>query len=347
MASVRPRGKKFMGLYRDASGSQKSAGSFSTEKEALKAARLAEAGVSPVKPEVVYAKAIRGKVTVASYSITWFGNHPMAPHTAYVYDQVLRVHILPALGRRVLADVTAADIRQLFRSLEAQGTSQALGKKIKTVLSSMFQTAAEDGLIPANVVRGVRFNATPPKRRRALTVDEWRRVRKYLTGEHRLLCDVVMSCGARIEEVMAMETGDIADGVWTISRVRNQVDGQFSTKDKTKAGRTRTARLGPELVERIMERGPGRVFKDFRLDTFRQCHWYPACRMAEIGWKPAPRDLRRSFATLARAQGVDLETTRILLGHASLATTDGYLAERPEVSNDAYLVVQRALLGAA
>ena len=39
----------------------------------------------------------------------------------------------------MLADVTTADIRGWFRWLEAQGTSQALGKKIKTVLCAMFQ----------------------------------------------------------------------------------------------------------------------------------------------------------------------------------------------------------------
>jgi hypothetical protein len=40
-----------MGLYRDADGRQKSAGSYDTKRQALKAARLAEAGRMPVKTE--------------------------------------------------------------------------------------------------------------------------------------------------------------------------------------------------------------------------------------------------------------------------------------------------------
>jgi integrase len=102
------------------------------------------------------------------------------------------------------------------------------------VLSSMFQTAAEDGLIPFNVVRGVRFQAAPPKRRRALTADEWHRVRTYLRGDDRLLFDIVMGTGARIEEVLGMETGDIHGGAWTISRVRNEINSEFTTRDRTK-----------------------------------------------------------------------------------------------------------------
>lgn len=346
MASVRVRGKKYMALYRGPDGRQKSAGSYPTKKEALRAGRLAEAGMPPVKTETVYASKVRGKATVASYSLEWFANHPMSAHTRYVYDQVLRVHILPALGGRVLSDITTADIRGMFRTLEAAGTSMALGKKVKTVLSSMLQTAAEDGVIPYNPVRGVKFLAVPPKRRRSLTADEWLRVRKYLTGEYRLLCDIVMATGARIEEVCGMRTEDVKAGVWTISRVRNEIDGTFITVDKTKTGKARQVAVGQELARRIKAAGTGPVFSEFLLDTFRLCHWYPACRMAGLDWRPAPRDLRRTFATLAREGGTGLDVIRQQLGHTKISTTDIYLGETAEARTDAMEAVRRAL-GAA
>lgn len=110
--------------------------------EALKAARLAEAGVVPVKTEAVYPARVRGKVTVASYAMEWLDSHPMAPHTRKSYTQALKKHIIPAVGGRVLADVTAADIRVLFRHMERDGASRDLLAKVKTVLSSMLQTAA-------------------------------------------------------------------------------------------------------------------------------------------------------------------------------------------------------------
>lgn len=346
MASARLRGKKFMALYRDAEGRQKSAGTYETKKAALSAATLAEAGMVPVKAQSVYSDRKRGKLTVAGYAPGWLANHPMAPHTAYVYDQMLRCHILPALGGRVLADVTAADIRAMFRALEAKGTSQALGKKIKTVMSAMFQVAAEDGLIPFNPARGVTFKAAPPKRRRALTADEWFRVRRYLTGQYRLLADVQMGTGARIEEIMALEAEDVTNGEWHVCRVRNQVNGVFSTKDYTKTGRDRWIPIEPKLAEQIKAAGPGRVFTDFLLNSYRLLHWYPACRMAGLDWRPAPRDLRRTFATLLRKGGADLETVRVGLGHTKLATTDSYLGERPETKADALEALRRGLSAA-
>ena len=346
MASVRKREKTWMGLYRDADGAQRSAGSYPTKGEALKAARLAEAGVMPVKTEYPYPKKIRGKLTVASYAAEWLPNHPIAPHTAYVYEQVMRKHVIPALGARVLADITTADIRQWFRRLEAQGTSQALGKKIKTVMSAMMQTAAEDGLIPANVVRGVTFRAAPPKRRRALTAREWYAVRKYLPGDDWLFAEVQMATGARVEEIRGMETGDIERGVWHVCRVRNQVNGRFITRDTTKTGRDRFIPMDSEIVAKIMERGPGRAFSDVTRETYRK-RWRRACMDAGLDWYPAPRDLRRTFATLARAGGADLEAVRVALGHTRISTTDQYLGERPETRGEALLAVQKALQGAA
>lgn len=281
MASARRRGKKFMGLYRDAEGRQRSAGSFATKKEALKAATQAENGVEPVRTEVAYPVKVRGKVTVASYASEWLPNHPLSPNARYVYEQIIRKHIVPALGSRVLADVTAADIRAMFRAYEADNTSRALGAKIKTVLSAMFQTAAEDGLIQANVVRGVRFQAAPPKRRRALTADEWFRVRKCLVGDDWLFAEVQMATGARVEGIRGMETGDIADGMWHVCRVRNQVHGKFITRDTTKTGRDRLIPMDAEIVANIMERGPGRVFSDVARETYRK-HWRRACKAAGL-----------------------------------------------------------------
>jgi integrase len=255
MASTRERNGRFIGLYRDAEGKQKSAGTYATKKEALREARIAEAhGFSLGKARAVMPVKVRGKATVAAFADEWLPSHPIAAHTRYVYDQMIRCHILPALGGRVLADVTAADFRQLFRTMEAKGASRALLAKVKTVLSAMFQVAAEDGKIPFNFVRGVRYTAAPSKRRRALTADEWLRVRRYLTGDDRLLCEIQMSTGARIEEILGMETTDIVNGEWHVQRVRNEVDGEFTTKDQTKTGKDRRVQMDPAIVKRIIER---------------------------------------------------------------------------------------------
>jgi integrase len=55
---------------------------------------------------------------------------------------------------------------------------------------------------------------------------------------------------------------------------------------------------------------------------------------AEIGVPNlAPHDLRRTCAKLCRAAGEDLEQIQLLLGHASIATTERYLGSRLDLTN--------------
>jgi integrase len=55
---------------------------------------------------------------------------------------------------------------------------------------------------------------------------------------------------------------------------------------------------------------------------------------AQIGMgQLAPHDLRRTCAKLRRAAGGDLEQIQLLLGHASIATTERYLGSRLDLTN--------------
>src|SRR5580693_9031187 len=65
MASTRTRNGRIIGLYRDAQGRQKSAGTWPTQAEALKAAKHAEALANPPETTMVYASEKRGHRTVA------------------------------------------------------------------------------------------------------------------------------------------------------------------------------------------------------------------------------------------------------------------------------------------
>ena len=50
----------------------------------------------------------------------------------------------------------------------------------------------------------------------------------------------------------------------------------------------------------------------------------PLCSATEVG-KLAPHDLRRTCAKLCRKAGGDLEQIQLLLGHASVLSTERYL----------------------
>jgi integrase len=52
----------------------------------------------------------------------------------------------------------------------------------------------------------------------------------------------------------------------------------------------------------------------------------------EYSPKLAPHDLRRTCAKLCRQAGGELEQIQLLLGHASIQTTERYLGSRQELA---------------
>ena len=53
----------------------------------------------------------------------------------------------------------------------------------------------------------------------------------------------------------------------------------------------------------------------------------------QLGWKIQPHDLRRTCAKLCRAAGGELEQIQLLLGHASITTTERYLGSRQDLGH--------------
>ena len=53
----------------------------------------------------------------------------------------------------------------------------------------------------------------------------------------------------------------------------------------------------------------------------------------ELGLKVKPHDLRRTCAKLCRSGGGELEKIQLLLGHASIQTTERYLGSRQDLAH--------------
>ena len=120
MASTRERNGRFTGLYRDASNKQKSAGTFDSETEALKAAEYEEALAHPPKYEGVYASQKRGKVTVSGYVPTWLENQVLEETSRETYQRTAD-RIVSHLGSMAREDVTPDDVRKMLKALKKSG----------------------------------------------------------------------------------------------------------------------------------------------------------------------------------------------------------------------------------
>jgi hypothetical protein len=142
LASARLRGKRWTALYRDASGNQRSAGSYDTEDEALARARVAELDARPPADVDVHPSAVRGKPTVAGYGRTAITGARLEATSRENYLSLFAKHIVPSLGSATLPDLSAADVRAFARRLEAGKLSSGSAKLVLCVLKLVVRTAA-------------------------------------------------------------------------------------------------------------------------------------------------------------------------------------------------------------
>ena len=114
------------------------------------------------------------------------------------YEQIVRLHLKPALGRVKLKALTPAHVRGLYREKLEAGSSVRTVRYIHTTLHKALKQAVMDGLIPRNATEAVK----PPQ--------PTREEMHPLTPEQaKLLLQVAHESGDRLEAlyVLAIHTG--------------------------------------------------------------------------------------------------------------------------------------------
>lgn len=94
----------------------------------------------------------RGRVTLADYAGRWIDQrHDLRPRTADDYRDIIRVHIVPALGATQLGRLTPADVRAW--NAELSGRVPGRARKAYRLLRTILNTAVADELIVRNPCR--------------------------------------------------------------------------------------------------------------------------------------------------------------------------------------------------
>ena len=191
-------------------------------------------------------------------------------HTRYI--AVARLYLIPGLGRKKLAKLTAKDVRTWLnqlrttcqcctRGLDAARDEPrccAVGKccskrlspltlaYVHSVLKSALEHAVREEEIPRNVARNVRTGTPRPRRFEPLTANE---AREFLaaTSGHRLhaLFELALRTGLRKGELLGLcwEDLDLAGGTASIRRTlqRTNSGGLTALPTKTQSSERRIA----------------------------------------------------------------------------------------------------------
>jgi len=241
------------------------------------------------------------------------------PVTFAKYEQIVRNHAKPALGRLRLQTLTPAHVRGLYREKLDSGLSPSTVQYIHVTLNKALKQAVADGLIPRNVCEAVK-PPRPQKREIApLSPDQARRFLEACQGERlEALFVLAVHTGMRQGELLGLhwEDVDLEAGALRVRRALAQTnDGPVLTAPKGAKSRRRIKLTGA-AVEALKRHKAAQNAERLRFGGLWEDRGlvFPN-RTGRF------HDLRHTCATILLSRGVHAKLVQELLGHATISIT--------------------------
>jgi integrase len=176
------------------------------------------------------------------------------PTTYERYEQIVRKHITPALGRIKIKNLTPAHVRGLYRGKLDTGLSPRTVQYIHVTLHKALKQAVADGLIARNATEAVKPPQVRREEIRPLDRDQVKRLFETISGDRlEALYVLAVTTGLRQGELLGLKWDDVdlEDGVIRVRRTLTTTkDGPQMAAPKTKSSR-RSVKLTQSAVEAL------------------------------------------------------------------------------------------------
>ncbi len=303
-----------------------------------------------------------GNITVQQYLDDWLKNYAinaLRPKTYWSYEMVIRLHIVPQIGKIRLKDLGTDRIQILYNQKANNGRNDGKGglaprsvERIHTVLHKALEQAVITRKIGYNPAKGTVLTLRTQKEVRALTPQEQDVFESALMKE-RLQAGFLIGLygGLRRGEVLGLEWSDINFDECSVTlereilRYKDKGTGE-SRLDlqplKTKKS-YRTVPLPEVLLNHLKKHKAQQAKEQLKAGPMYQNQNLVFC--TTLGTFIEPRNYNRTFSRIIKNAGIEnfnlhglrhTYTTRLaelgidpkirqeLLGHEKSSTTEGY-----------------------
>lgn len=295
------------------------------------------------------------RLTVGAYLKAWLEDSvrgTVARHTYRDYQDKVRLHIAPALGKKRLADLTTQDLNRFYRA-KLKTLSASHVRYLHTTMRKALHEAEGADLVRKNVARW----AKPPKvehtEKSVMSVEEAGKFLEAIRGDRlEALYLLAVTTGLRRGELLGLkwEDLDLDKGTLKVSRSLDTYYGPAQENAPKRAASRRPAVLPEPVVAALKKRkvqqheeklkagkawtNSGYVFatrigSPERGDNVLARGLKPMMKRAGL---PAHnfQTLRRSNATFLVMLGVNPRVAMRCLGHSDVATTMRYYQQAPD-----------------
>jgi len=311
-----------------------------------------------------------GSLTVGEYLNRWLKDveNTVRKSTYERNEQLVRLHIRPALGRIKLKKLTTAHVRWFYRERLDSRLAPATVHKLHVVLHRVLKAAVADGLIPRNAAAGLKLPRITREEIDPLTPEETRLLLEAASGDRlEALYVLAIATGLRQGELLALKWDDVdlERGMLRVRRTLTRTGGKVSLGEpKTKKSR-RSVNLTAAAMEALqshlsrqleeMERMGllyqfgGLVFANevggiINPSNLRNRSFARLLKRAGLPPDTRFHDLRHTCATLLLSRNVNPKIVSEMLGHSSIAITlDTYSHVLPTMQESAIHALEDVL----
>ena len=299
--------------------------------------------------------------TVATHLKSWLGGaRAHLRHRTWVrYEELARLHVLPALGAIPLGRLEPSDVKVMQQRMLEAGASPSSTRQARAVLHGALTEAVRWGFVARNVAGLVRPPQKPAHEMRTLTQPEVEALFAAAAGDRlEALWVLAATVGMRQGELLGLRWRyvDLDRGVLSVcGSLTRGPEGLMITDPKTARSKRRVAlpAIAVEALRRQRATQAGErlragaawtdrdlVFSNevggpLTADKLLRARFRPLLRIAAL---PPIRfhDLRHTAATRLLEQGVHPKVVSEMLGHASVAITlDIYSHVSPDMQRQA------------
>jgi len=308
--------------------------------------------------------------TLAQFLHDWLENtqkNSIRARTYERYEEIIRLHIVPVLGRHQLHNVTAQHLQAFYAKKSKEGLSSTTIASFHNVLHKALECAVKWSLVPRNVCE----LASPPRRERfevqPLTAEQAQKLLEAAHGHYMeaLFC-LALATGMRRGELMALKWQDIdfSTNTLQIRRTLSRIPSKMSdekgkgfeeAEPKTKKSR-RSVVIASFAVEALKQHRIRQLEAKLKAGPAWQDHDYVFCTSVGTHLHPSRdildqlkallkkaglpdirfHDLRHSSATLLLSAGIHPKVVQEILGHSQISMTmDIYSHVLPNMQQEA------------
>jgi integrase len=273
------------------------------------------------------------QLTVEQFLARWLEakRGTVRPGTWRRYEELVRLHVNPKLGKRRLARLKPEQLQQLYTELQAR-RSPATVLKVHRMLHNAFKLAVRWGAMPHNTTELVIAPTSQRHEFDTFTAEQARSFLKAAQGDRlEALYVLAITTGLRQGELLGLRWQDV-----DLERRRLQLVRQLKNRQSRRAvllpalaatalvdHRARQAAEREQQEARWEEHDlvfPNLVGRPLEPTNLRQRSLFPLLARAGL---PRIRfhDLRHSCATLLLSEGIHPKIVSDLLGHSQIGIT--------------------------